>query len=70
MAKEMLTSLEQKIDPRWAALLVIDMQNDFCAGGGALHRSGLRTGGEITGNTTSLGEEGTRYLRHYLLFKE
>lgn len=41
MAKEMLTSLEQKIDPRWAALLVIDMQNDFCADGGALHRSGL-----------------------------
>jgi len=41
MAKEMLTTLEQKIDPRWAVLLVIDMQNDFCAEGGAFHRSGV-----------------------------
>jgi len=40
MARDMLITLEQKIDPRWAALLVIDMQNDFCATGGAFHRSG------------------------------
>ncbi|PZC45032.1 MAG: ureidoacrylate peracid hydrolase [Chloroflexi bacterium] len=26
----MLTTLEEKVDPRHAALLVIDMQNDFC----------------------------------------
>lgn len=41
MARDMLTTLEQKVDPRWAALLVIDMQNDFCAQGGAFHRSGV-----------------------------
>jgi len=41
MAREMLTTLEQKIDPKWTALLVIDMQNDFCAEGGAFHRSGV-----------------------------
>ena len=41
MAREMLTTLEQKIDPQWTALLVIDMQNDFCAEGGAFHRSGV-----------------------------
>ncbi len=36
MAREMLTTLEQKIDPRWTALLVIDMLNDFCAEGNFL----------------------------------
>jgi ureidoacrylate peracid hydrolase len=41
MVREMLTTLEQKIDPQWTALLVIDMQNDFCAEGGAFHRSGV-----------------------------
>lgn len=41
MRREMLTTLPQKIDPQWAALLVIDMQNDFCAEGGAFHRSGV-----------------------------
>lgn len=35
MARQMLETLEQKIDPRWAALLVIDMQNDFISPGGA-----------------------------------
>lgn len=41
MYKEMLTTIEQKIDPRWAALIVVDMQNDFCAVGGAFDRSGV-----------------------------
>ena len=41
MVREMLTTLDQKIDPQWTALLVIDMQNDFCAEGGAFHRSGV-----------------------------
>ena len=32
MAKgKLLTTLEQKIDPAHAALIVVDVQNDFCA---------------------------------------
>ena len=38
--KELLLSLEQKVDPAHAALLVVDVQNDFCAEGGFFHRSG------------------------------
>ena len=41
MPRNILTTLKQKIDPQWAALLVIDMQNDFCAEGGAFHKSGV-----------------------------
>lgn len=39
----MLTTLEQKVDPRNAALLVIDMQNDFCSpqGTSAVHGADL-----------------------------
>lgn len=36
----MLTTLEQKVDPHHTALIVIDMQNDFCADGGYLHKEG------------------------------
>jgi ureidoacrylate peracid hydrolase len=32
--------LEQLVDPRHAALIVVDMQNDFCDSNGALARSG------------------------------
>ena len=36
----MLTTLSEKVDPRHAALLLVDVQNDFCAEGGAMHREG------------------------------
>jgi ureidoacrylate peracid hydrolase len=36
----MLSTLREKVDPRHAALLLVDMQNDFCAEGGAMHREG------------------------------
>jgi ureidoacrylate peracid hydrolase len=36
--------LEQLVDPRHAALIVVDMQNDFCDSGGALARSGADPG--------------------------
>jgi ureidoacrylate peracid hydrolase len=36
--------LEQLVDPRQAALIVVDMQNDFCDSGGALARSGADPG--------------------------
>jgi ureidoacrylate peracid hydrolase len=32
----MLHSLEEKVDPRHAALVVVDVQNDFCADDGAM----------------------------------
>jgi ureidoacrylate peracid hydrolase len=36
----MLKTLTDKVRPQHCAVLVIDMQNDFCAEGGAMHREG------------------------------
>jgi len=36
----MLRTLAQKVAPGHAALLIVDLQNDFCADGGAMHREG------------------------------
>jgi ureidoacrylate peracid hydrolase len=36
----MLSTLSEKVDPRHAAVLLVDVQNDFCAEGGAMHREG------------------------------
>jgi ureidoacrylate peracid hydrolase len=36
----MLTTLREKADPQHAALILVDVQNDFCAEGGAMHREG------------------------------
>lgn len=38
--KKVLTTLEEKVDPSHAALIVVDVQNDFCAKGGMLDREG------------------------------
>jgi ureidoacrylate peracid hydrolase len=37
----MLDTLQSKVDPRHAALIVVDVQNDFCAPGGMMDREGL-----------------------------
>ena len=34
-------SLEERLDPRHAAVLLIDLQHDFCSPGGAMARTGL-----------------------------
>ena len=36
----MLATLEEKVDPRNAALIVVDVQNDFCHSDGSLARNG------------------------------
>lgn len=36
---ELLTTLGDKVDPAHTAVLVVDMQNDFCAEGGHLHKN-------------------------------
>jgi nicotinamidase-related amidase len=36
---EILTTLPEKLDPAHTAIIVIDMQNDFCADGGYLHEN-------------------------------
>ena len=36
----MLRTLSEKVQPEHAAVLIVDVQNDFCAEGGALHREG------------------------------
>ena len=35
-----LVNLKQKVDPERSALIIIDMQKDYCAEGGAFHRMG------------------------------
>jgi ureidoacrylate peracid hydrolase len=44
-----LTTLAEKVDPKWAALLVVDMQNDYLDDHGVLGREGrnLETGRAI-----------------------
>lgn len=37
---EVLETLEERVDPRHTALLVVDMQNDYCSSGGASDRNG------------------------------
>ena len=39
--KQVYTTLDELVDPRHTALLVIDMQRDFCAAGGAFDRLGI-----------------------------
>src|SRR3954451_16050504 len=39
-AIEVLATLEERVAPAHTALLVVDMQNDYCTGGGAGDRSG------------------------------
>ena len=36
----MLKTLAEKVEPGHTALLIVDVQNDFCAEGGAIHREG------------------------------
>ena len=37
--RTILTDLDDQLDPAHTALLVVDMQNDFCAEGGYLNRT-------------------------------
>jgi nicotinamidase-related amidase len=39
--KQVFTTLEELVDPAHAALLVVDMQRDFCTPGGAFDRLGV-----------------------------
>jgi ureidoacrylate peracid hydrolase len=40
MSREMLSTLVDKIAPKWTAVMVIDVQNDFVSPGGAFQRTG------------------------------
>src|SRR5262249_41013954 len=40
-ADELLLTLEQKADPAHAALVLVDVQNDFLADGGFFHQAGV-----------------------------
>lgn len=39
-SRPLLVGLEQKVDPEHAALVVVDVQNDFCAPGGMMDKEG------------------------------
>ena len=41
MGRGVFDSLKEKIDPAHTAVVVVDMQNDFCAGGGVLDEHGF-----------------------------
>src|SRR5438128_12071687 len=41
---EFLRTLEEKVRPGRAAVIVVDMQNDFCSQGGFLHKLGVDLG--------------------------
>ncbi|GIW05850.1 MAG: isochorismatase [Dehalococcoidia bacterium] len=70
--KEVLTTLEEWTDPKHAAVVVVDVQNDFCSPGGHVHRRGQ----DVTPLQTMLGnlrrlldgarQAGTRiiYIQH------
>jgi ureidoacrylate peracid hydrolase len=45
MGDEVLLTLAEKVDPRHTAVVVIDVQNDFCAPGGYYDRTGARLPG-------------------------
>jgi len=55
----MLTTLEEKVDPKNAALLVVDMQNDFCHPDGSLGKRGrdMTFGLQMTPRLVQLIEE-------------
>jgi len=40
----MLRTLAEKVHPENCAILIVDVQNDFCAEGGAMHREGRDLG--------------------------
>jgi ureidoacrylate peracid hydrolase len=40
LSREMLSTLGDKISPKWTAVIVIDVQNDFVSPGGAFERTG------------------------------
>ena len=40
MGREVLDTLDELVDPRWTAVLAIDIQNDFCSAGGHFERYG------------------------------
>lgn len=44
---EVLRTLAERIDPAHTAIVVVDMQNDFCAEGGYVHKT---KGGDMSGN--------------------
>ncbi len=53
----MLNTLADKVDPRWTALVVVDMQNDFISPGGAWER---------TGADVSMGQAALRTLARFI----
>jgi ureidoacrylate peracid hydrolase len=59
MGEVMLTTLKQKVDPHHAALIVVDVQNDFAASGGVMDREGfdLRMAQEMVARLVSFIEE-------------
>ncbi|MDZ4277715.1 MAG: hypothetical protein U1B78_01120, partial [Dehalococcoidia bacterium] len=63
----MLKTLAEKVEPRHAALLIVDLQNDFCAEGGAMHREGRDVSWRrpwspgSPGSWTPLGRQGPRW---------
>lgn len=61
--KRMFKTLDEKVKPEHTAVLVIDMQNDFCEVGGMFHKEGYDVSGakEITPRILNLVEKAREY---------
>jgi ureidoacrylate peracid hydrolase len=58
---EILRSLSERVDPAHTAILVVDMQNDFCAEGGYIHqtrKADMSEGSALAKRITSLVDRG------------
>ena len=57
MEEKVLTTLEEKVDPRHSAVMVIDVQNDFCHEEGHIHRRGM----DVSASQAMVG-----HLEHFI----
>lgn len=68
--RTVLDTLPELVDPRWTALLVIDIQNDFCKPDGHFHRYGkdvARMAGAVDRMVSFVGEAQALGLRTIFL---
>ncbi|MFC1495037.1 cysteine hydrolase family protein [Thermodesulfobacteriota bacterium] len=66
-----LDRLRVKLNPESTALLIIDMQKDFCCEGGSFHRRGfdVKPAQRLAGRLNSFLEEARKILKHIIHLK-
>ena len=66
-----LNRLSAKLNPDSTALVIIDMQKDFCCEGGSFHRRGfdVKPAQRLAGRLSSFLEEARKTLKHIIHLK-